>query len=157
MNDEIADSLDLVPLNVVLEGECIMPGGEVVPYDGNTSLTPADIAPEVDEALQQAEEDFEEVRDNIHDLMNEGMDLFKFARDMAMNTQDPDHMQGAARMFSEALKANKELMNVHRDRFALKPPVPEAINTQKAQTINNIVFKGTHREMLKALKQLDPD
>lgn len=157
-NDEIADSLDLRPLSIV-EGEVIdAVTGEVINYtpDSNLPTVADDGEDPIDVALQEAEDDYEVVRDNIHELMRSGMELFKTARDLAVNTQDPDHVSGAARMFAETLRANKELMNVHKDRFAIRPPAPTQ-NVQKAETINNIVFKGTQREFLQQLKQLQQD
>jgi len=155
MSDIIANALALRPLDIALEAnEYIDENGEVMIYTPHELAVPES---EMDEVLKDAEDDFVTVRSNIQALMGEGMDLFKFARDMAVNTQNPEHVQGAARMFSEALKANKELMNVHRDRFALKPPVAETNNAQNAKTINNIVFQGTQRELLQQLKQLQKD
>lgn len=157
-DDEIANSLDLRPLAVV-EGEVIDAiTGEIIEFpEGSREVVEADEEFDpVDDALREAEEDYETVRDNIHTLMREGMSLFKTARDLAVNSQDPDHVSGAARMFAETLKANKELMNVHKDRFTLRPAAPTQ-NVQKADVINNIVFKGTQREFLQQLKQLQQD
>lgn len=153
--DIIARSLDMTPLAIV-EGEVVDAlTGEVLNYAPSTDVALVEDVDPVDEAMQEAEEDFHEIRDNIHELMREGMSLFRTARDLAVNSQDPDHMGGAARIFAETLKANKELMNVHKDRFTLRPPVQQ--NVQKAETINNIVFKGTQREFLQQLKLLQQD
>ena len=154
-DDIIARTLDMTPLAIV-EGEVVDAlTGEVLNYKPSTDVALLDENDPVDEAMQEAEEDFHEVRDNIHELMREGMSLFRTARDLAVNSQDPDHMGGAARIFAETLKANKELMNVHKDRFTLRPPTQH--NVQKADTINNIVFKGTQREFLQHLKTLQQD
>lgn len=154
-DDIIARTLDMTPLAIV-EGEVVDAlTGEVLNYEPSTDVALVEEDDPVDEAMQEAEEDFHEVRDNIHELMREGMSLFRTARDLAVNSQDPDHMGGAARIFAETLKANKELMNVHKDRFTLRPPVQN--NVQKADTINNIVFKGTQREFLQHLKSLQKD
>lgn len=155
-NDIIADSLDLYPLEII-EGEVVDPlTGEIVNYEPSTDLQVAEEVDPIDEAMQEAEDDYHIIRDNIHELMREGMQLFRTARDLAVNSQDPDHVSGAARMFAETLRANKELMNVHKDRFTLRPPAPTQ-NVQKAETINNIVFKGTQREFLQHLKSLQDE
>ncbi len=155
MTDEIAASLDMRPLMIV-EGEVFdAVTGELMQHvpSSEVELVEVDV---LDEAMQEAEDDYHKIRGNIHTLMDEGMELFKVARDLAVNSQDPDHVSGAARMFAETLKANKELMNVHKDRFTLRPPAP-AQSTQKADTINNIVFSGTQREFLQQLKSLQHD
>lgn len=155
--DDIADFLDLRPLDEA-ENEVVLydpETGEVLDSDGVPVLavTETEDVDPYDAAMQDAEDDFVSVRENIHTLMRDGMSLFKTARDLAVNSQDPDHISGAARVFAETLRANRELMNIHKDRVAMRPPAPVQ-QTQQASTINNIVFKGTQSEMLDQLRSM---
>ena len=143
MSDPLSTALGLRPLQDALNAQ------EYIDEDGVVhEITQVEEEPS-DPYFDQAAEDAKRVRENILQLISDGSELFQDVKAVAMNLQDPDQYGAAARMFSELLKANRELMSVHKDIISL---VPAPVETkQQANTINNIMITTSANEVMALL------
>jgi len=143
MTDKIANALNMVPFDGVKKDQSITTAEsvDVVPYET-----------EVDPQFEQACQDFADVRENMRELISQSKDMFEEVRQVAVQTQNPDQYNAAARFMELSIRANRELMNTHRDIFSMKPPAPPTDPVQKAEQINNIIFQGTTEDLLDMLK-----
>lgn len=69
---------------------------------------------------------------------------------VAKTNQDADSYGAAARWYAEVVKANKELMNVHKDVIGIKPPAP--IEVAPIATQQNVFIATTSEELMQMLK-----
>ena len=135
----IAAALDMTPLHEIQDQELV-------------EYTPVEQLNEIDNTLEEASEDYKQVRFNIKKMIEESQDVFDTARLMAISSQETKSVEAFARILDSLVKTNKELMNVHRDMFALQPPAIEEPKSQTAETINNIIFSGSASDLFRLLK-----
>jgi hypothetical protein len=136
MNEDLAKALDMRPLNQIAVAE--------------QEVLPALIDDIEDPFFEQANQDAQMVRNNLLKLIDDGAELFDDVKAVALNTQDPEQYAAAARMFSEQVKVNKELMNIHKDVFGMKPRTEPK---QEAETINNVFFTGSASDVMNLLRE----
>lgn len=145
MSDQIDRALGLGPIDeYIIDGET----GELVPFED----TPTDVVTkdDIDEAFEEASRDAEMVRNNIKRLIERGFEMFENVSEVATLSQNADQYQASARFYSELIKANKELMNIHRDVFALKPPMPKA--AEEAKNVTNVLITTNSEDFLDRVK-----
>lgn len=145
MTNKIESALGLSPIEYIDNDT-----GEIVTTNQSTEVTQLEDV--VDEDFEEAARDAEMVRTNIKKLIERGFDMFEDVAAVATSTQNPDQYQASARFFSELIKANKELMNIHRDVFALKPALPKGVETQN-NTQTNVFVATTSEDLIRMLRE----
>ena len=106
----------------------------------------------IDKALLEANEDYVSVRQSIKEMILDSMDVFAVAKLVVEQGKgDAKQIEAFAKMMDTIVRANKELMNIHKDMFGLQPPEKEAV--QEADTINNVFFTGNAAELFRELKR----
>ena len=151
MTDKIASVLGIQPL-AHIRGELVVD----TPKESN-ALEPYIENNEVDQYLIDAAEDFADVRANLKEIIEAGKDVFDTAKIVATSGQDARGIEAFSKVLDSMVRANKELMAVHKDMFGLQPPSAPEVAPQQADTINNIIFTGTTAEMFKKLKEVGMD
>lgn len=141
--DKIANVFGLTPIE---EFDTITPDGEVI------QLNDVPVDPSVDQALEDAQNDFTDIRDRIKDMLDKSSAVFDSAHLVATTSQNPKDIEAFARILDSITKTGKELMTMHKDVYSLKPPVVEAPQAQQAETINNIIFQGSGVDFIEFVK-----
>lgn len=96
----------------------------------------------------QFDEDFEYVRNNLKDIVNQGSESLKQIISIASQSENPRAFEVVATLMKSLAEVNKDLLNSHKtkdDRNGITP---------KAQTNiqNNTVFVGSTAEFSKMMK-----
>jgi len=139
--DKIANALNMVPLSESKQELIEINNTELVHYEEV-----------VDQAAEEAHEDYVQVRENLKNLIGDSQKVFENAKDVALATQDNKAFDSFSKILDSMVKANKELIGVHKDMFGIKPSIVEEPKTQQADTINNIIFTGSASDLFKLLK-----
>lgn len=141
-DDKLSQMFDLEPL-----ADTQPPAVEV------TQVQEVEVAADpVDEALEQAHDDFAIVRGKMKDMLEQSDAVFEAALFTAKTSQNPKDIEAFARIMDTVTKTGKELMTMHKDIYTLKPPVVEVPQTQSADTINNIIFQGSGVDFIEFVK-----
>jgi len=143
MEDKIANALNMVPLNETKSELVEVSNTELVHYEEV-----------VDQAAEEAHEDYIQVRENLKNLISVSQEVFENVKDVAIVTQDNKAFDSFSKMLDSMVKANKELIGIHKDMFGIKPSIIEEPKTQQADTINNIIFTGSADELFGRLKDM---
>lgn len=141
MSNQIYQAFGLSPL---IDNET----GEIIEDIASTSTDIENVS-DVDPSFEEASKDAEMVRNNIKQLIDDGFTLFNDVKEVAVSTQNAEQYQAAARFYSELIKANKELMNIHRDVFALKPPMPKV---EETKSVTNVLITTNSEDFLDRVK-----
>lgn len=105
----------------------------------------------IDSALQDAADDFADVRNKIKDMLEKSAEVFEAAHFTATTSQNAKDIEAFARVLDSITKSSKELMTMHKDMYNFKPVIEEKPQ-QQADTINNIVFTGSSTDFIEFLK-----
>ncbi len=152
MTDKIADVFGLTPLNQAKQQYDLIDGktGEVL--EENLQVIPVQEIPnEIDQSLQDAADDFADVRYRIKDMLMKSEEIFETAHDTAKRSGNNKDIDSFAKVLDSITKSGKTLMEMHRDVFALKPPVEE-VPESVTNIQNNFVFSGTGADFVEFLK-----
>lgn len=144
MNSKIDEILDIKPEFVVVEDNPVVPFVE--------ESLPVEV-PDVNNP-EIVDEDFEEVRNNLKDLIDKGARAADEMFSIAQQSQNPKAYEALSTMISTMINANKQLMETHKQAREAKGRVVKA-ETPVGDTnvTNNIVFGGSTAELLKLMKQ----
>lgn len=145
MSDKLASVFDMDPLDS-FEDE---PEAEIAVTQLN-EVAVADV--EKDPSIQQAENDFDEVRDLMKDLLVRGKKVLATAELVANSSQNHKDIEVYFKGADSLTKTAKELMTTHKDIISIKPIPIEEPKTQQAEVINNIVFQGDPGDFIQMLR-----
>jgi ABC-type transporter Mla subunit MlaD len=153
MTDKIAETFGLTPLHEAKQQYDLIDGttGEVI--DENIAVTAVTEVPdEIDQALQDASDDFADIRHRIHHMLKKSEEVFDVAQDIAVRSQNSKDIDSFAKILDSITKSGKELMAMHRDIHALKPPLVQEPTESVTNIQNNIVFNGSGADFIEYLK-----
>ena len=106
---------------------------------------------EIDQALQDAADDFADIRNRIKHMLEKAEDVFESSYIVASTSQNEKDISAFAKILDSVTKTGKELMSMHKDAYSLKPQIID-VAPQQANTINNIVFQGNGADSIEYLK-----
>lgn len=147
MSDKLASIFDMDPLDSfepdpIIEPEPTQLQEEVVSDDT-----------EKDPSIQQAEDDFDEVRNLMKELLTKGKKVLATAELVANSSQNHKDIEVYFKGADSLTKTARELMTTHKDIISIKPIPFEEPKTQQAETINNIVFQGSTGDFIQMLRE----
>lgn len=99
------------------------------------------------------EKDYEKVRDNLFDLIEEAKKASKGILDVASQTDHPRAYEVASQLLQTAMLANEKLMDLHKKVLDTKKENPEA-SSQPKTVNNNAFFIGSSHELMKMIKEM---
>ncbi len=102
----------------------------------------------IDEEDKSIDADFEVVQKNLHEIIDTGKKALDDIADIATQSQDAEAYTTVASMINSLVSANRELLDSHRRKQAIKKS--EIANTSTGNT-NIVNFNVTTAELLKLL------
>lgn len=93
-------------------------------------------------------DDFEYVRNNIKDIINQGGETLKHAISVAMQAEHARSFEVVATLIKALTDANKDLLSVHKSKDDRNGITPQA----QTNIQNNTVFVGSTAEFSKMMK-----
>jgi|TARA_B110000211_G_C14070405_1_gene549686 hypothetical protein len=138
MNDEISDSLGLVPIDEVIEGS-IVEKRESFPK-------------EIDVSVDSADKDYDYARANFYNIIETGTEALEQMLDVAKASEHPRAYEVVSTIMKTLVDANKDLVDMSVDMR--KGRGEETL--ESANTTNNL-FVGSTSELQKMLKSLKDD
>ncbi len=138
MNDEISDSLGLVPIDEVIEGS-IVEKRESFPK-------------EIDVSVDSADKDYDYARANFYNIIETGTEALEQMLDVAKASEHPRAYEVVSTIMKTLVDANKDLVDMSVDMR--KGRGEEKL--ESANTTNNL-FVGSTSELQKMLKSLKDD
>lgn len=108
------------------------------------------VAPEKSDSQSKVYDDFEKVRENLLEVIKDGMSALVDLQGLASASQSDKHYAAYSSLMKTVIDANKELLQTQR---SIRDITKDDTRYQQAQgdTINNL-FIGTSEELLKLIK-----
>lgn len=136
MNDKLSDIFDM----------------EVVD-ENNQPIVPVKEIEDIKE--NKVEEDFEEARQNLKELLEQGRDALYHAIELAKSGENARSFEVVGLMTKQLADINQQLMDLHLQ----KSKIENSNNQETKETTNNIqqnnaIFVGSSTEMKKMLQDL---
>lgn len=135
---------DLVPIN----------------EEGNQDYTLISNSAENENIKQTIEEDFDDARNNIKNLIDKGNDLLDMALALS-ETEDPKAIDSATRLIGQLSNLNSKLLDLtsRKQEVLLKARVErkedndksESEKTPTQQITNNAIFVGSSQDLMKLI------
>jgi len=125
MNKKIDESLDMVPLDEVYEGEVV----------------------EKPEVPSDADNDFKYARENFYNVIEKGTEALEDMLRVAQGSEHPRAYEVVSTIMKTLMDANKDLVDLSDKKQKRDEPKEQAVT-------NNNLFVGSTAELQKMLKDL---
>lgn len=111
-------------------------------------VEPTQVEVQYDTPEDEFTTDFEYIRNNIKDIINQGGEVLKHAISIAIMSETPRSIEVVATLMKAMTDANKDLLDSH-----LKKDNKQGVAQNKQTNIqNNTVFVGSTAELSKMMK-----
>jgi len=124
------------------------------PLQNDIIIANETILPEiVDDELIQIENDHQQIRENIFELIVEGSDALQHALDLAKASDQPRAYEVVAGLLKSIAEMNGQILDLHEKKQNIKKKLGRGTEeTDKpSTTINNAIFCGTTAELSKMI------
>lgn len=139
IDETLSDVFDVEPMNVdVQTGEIITVDNEVIPPQND-----------------KIEYDYENTRNNLYSLLNQGQDALMHALSVAKQSEHPRAFEVVGNLMTQLADVNEKLMKLHEKKQKLDAPAKGEENKSKQVTNNNAIFVGSTTELNKMLSNLN--
>lgn len=139
IDETLSDVFDVEPMNVdVQTGEIITVDNEVIPPQND-----------------KIEHDYENTRNNLYNLLNQGQDALMHALSVAKQSEHPRAFEVVGNLMTQLADVNEKLMKLHEKKQKLDAPAKGEENKSKQVTNNNAIFVGSTTELNKMLSNLN--
>lgn len=139
IDETLSDVFDVEPMNVdVQTGEIITVDNEVIPPQND-----------------KIENDYENTRNNLYNLLNQGQDALMHALSVAKQSEHPRAFEVVGNLMTQLADVNEKLMKLHEKKQKLDAPAKGEENKSKQVTNNNAIFVGSTTELNKMLSNLN--
>jgi len=128
MNKKIDESLDMVPLDEVYEGEVV----------------------EKPEVPSDADNDFKYARENFYNVIEKGTEALEDMLRVAQASEHPRAYEVVSTIMKTLMDANKDLVDLSDKKQKKDEPKEQAVT-------NNNLFVGSTAELQKMLKDMRDD
>ena len=136
MNDDIAKSLNLEPLDAEIIEETIV-------------KPPAPVSAHVEDRIE-LEDDFKYARGNFYNVIERGTEALEDMLEVARQSQHPRAYEVVSTIMKTLMDANKDLIEVSQKKN-VKEDKPESPDVG---VVNNNLFVGSTAELQKMLKDM---
>ncbi len=134
-----------------------------LPVEIQQALVPEVLPPIVVSApapiiTQDAQDDYDFARTNLHNLLVKGNEVLEGITDLAKEGESPRTYEVAGGVLKVLIEGTRELMQLQKDMNALqKTNASENKNTpvsvEHADQVNNVILEGTTMEILEAIEE----
>lgn len=136
LDETLSDVFDVEPMNVdVSTGEIITVNNEVIPPQN-----------------KKVEYDYEQTRNNLYTLLNQGQDALIAALSVAKQSEHPRAFEVVGNLMTQLADVNEKLMKLHEKKQKLDAPAKK--EEQSKQVTNNAIFVGSTAELNKMLQDM---
>lgn len=137
IDETLSDVFDVEPMNVdVSTGEIITANNEV-------------IVPQT----EKVEFDYQQTRNNLYALLNQGQDALLAALSVAKQSEHPRAFEVVGNLMTQLADVNEKLMKLHEKKQKLDAPIKK--EEQSKQVTNNAIFVGSTAELNKMIQNLN--
>ena len=139
IDETLSDVFDVEPMQIdVSTGEIITANNEVIP--------PQD---------EKIEYDYEQTRNNLYNLLNQGQDALISALSVAKQSEHPRAFEVVGNLMTQLADVNEKLMKLHEKKQKLDAPSKSEEAQTKQVTNNNAIFVGSTTELNKMLSNMN--
>ena len=139
IDETLSDVFDVEPMQIdVSTGEIITVDNEVIP--------PQD---------EKIEYDYEQTRNNLYNLLNQGQDALISALSVAKQSEHPRAFEVVGNLMTQLADVNEKLMKLHEKKQKLDAPSKSEEAQTKQVTNNNAIFVGSTTELNKMLSNMN--
>ena len=137
IDETLSDVFDIEPMDVdVQTGEIITVNNEVIPPQE-----------------EKIEYDYEQTRNNLYTLLNQGQDALIAALSVAKQSEHPRAFEVVGNLMTQLADVNEKLMKLHEKKQKLDAPIKK--EEQSKQVTNNAIFVGSTAELNKMLQNMN--
>lgn len=111
--------------------------------------TETEIVPAKSSEMTQLESDFEQVRNNIHEIIRNGKSSLDDVLSLAKMSDSPRAYEVAAQMIKTLVDANKDLMDLHKKIKEVSDDKNRSTEYNSSTNIENAIFVGSTTELQK--------
>lgn len=117
--------------------------GEVIPYENKEQPKPS---------TEDVDKDFEKVRKNLDELMQQGSNALYYALEIAKGSEHPRAFEVVGNIMKQLSDINLQLLDAHKKRKDLVEPKAEEKTAQNVT--NNAIFVGSTNELSKMIEDM---
>lgn len=128
---------------------------EAMPEDVQNALVPIDppdVVPAAPKLSQDAQNDYEVARTNLHNLLQQGNKLLEGVSELALEGEHPRTYEVASTLLKTLIEGTRELMTLQKDiRDVEKKSVldaAESVIIKNAEQVNNTYIEASTLEIL---------
>ncbi len=104
------------------------------------------------ETSSKIEDDYDETRSNLRELLNKGKDALETALTVAKQSEHPRAFEVVGGLMKQLADINQQLMDIHQQKKKLEEP---SKNQSNKNTTNNAIFVGSTAELSKMLTKMN--
>ncbi len=105
------------------------------------------------ETSSKIEDDYDETRSNLRELLNKGKDALETALSVAKQSEHPRAFEVVGGLMKQLADINQQLMDIHQQKKKLEEPSKTQSNNKN--TTNNAIFVGSTAELSKMLTKMN--
>jgi hypothetical protein len=128
--------------------EIITKQGEVIPYQEKTVAKIED---------KQVDDDFEKIRNNLKEIMQQGSDALYHALEVAKNSEHPRAFEVVSNMMKQLSDINLQLLDAHKKHKDISKKEEEEKPQAGQNVTNNAIFVGSTHELAKMIEGMKKD
>lgn len=137
IDETLSDVFDVEPMDIdVSTGEIITVNNEVIPPQ-----------------TEKVEYDYEQTRNNLYNLLNQGQDALIAALSVAKQSEHPRAFEVVGNLMTQLADVNEKLMKLHEKKQKLDAPIKK--EEQSKQVTNNAIFVGSTAELNKMIQNMN--
>lgn len=123
---------------------------------------------EDDEIKSATERDYQTVRDNLHDLLDQGSRMLELAIQVAEGTENPKSIEAASKIIGQLADINTRLIDINAKKQDVYIKTRPKVSSKFAQAVNgevppnmvgnvtnNTLFVGSVSDLLNQLRTID--
>lgn len=128
--------------------EIITKQGDVIPYQDKPVAKTED---------KQINDDFDKIRNNLKDIMQQGNDALYHALEVAKNSEHPRAFEVVANMMKQLSDINLQLLDAHKKHKDITKNTEEEKPQVGQNVTNNAIFVGSTHELAKMIENMRKD
>jgi hypothetical protein len=118
---------------------------------GSEPTLPA-VVPAVPAAEEMVEDDFDQARQALKNMLMKGQDVVNDMANIAKQSDHPRAFEVTGQLIKTVAETAKDLLALQKQKKELSAPAPGADAPKQIGTQNNIVFSGSTTDLIKMLK-----
>jgi hypothetical protein len=113
-----------------------------------------------EDSTEQKDKDFEQVRINMYELLNQGTELLEDAIHIARESEQPKSFEVAATIMKQLTEMNSQILSLHQRRQSIEDSVSrrkdiaQPTNVPSPTVTNNTMFVGTTADLNNIIEQM---